>query len=750
MKILIASNNDAVAEYLVATGHKTRTIYANNLAAQVFREFGCEAVIYINNVRETLPHTKVLKFLSETSARVVLVADLNDPLVSYAESINIADILVPPVRPDDILRLLESSDGAPEIGGKPENIRQRLAPVDKMAKITFSSDREKVIEKTNNPANLSVRFGGVVPETGFASLDEIPGVEFYSSVRELCETDPVAVLISAGRTDLIETIKKLRREYRLLPAPVVVVGNCDTAACYAAGANECVDILDGPAIGRIKASSVQMREMWSKAVKDDLTGLYKREFLVNYLKEQERKWKETGSPFSVLMCDLDYFKQVNDTYGHPAGDAVLKDFAQFLTSKVRETDIVSRYGGEEFLVVFPGLEDTRAIAEKLCNQWAIKEIIISRDKKINSTFSAGLAVMGRDAKDAEIIISVADKALYHAKKMGRNRIVSADEKMDLAIESPLETQVVMVKPVPQQSNANQWKERGGISQQAALANGCTVIAICSPCASGGSSSFASLMTRKLAENAKGKITAVDCDLEGRGLGLRMGMKLIDLENRDWRKMGAPIDISGICVYPLDPSSEEHAEENHMTETIQKASLGTDKLVIDLGSNMRSWWFRCGYSVADVIMWVIRSDPLLLEKAKSNWINRPRAGCREFLILFGKGSPEEMEEIFMLPCYQVSEKRGFKRVKALLQSKLTKGRRVLMVGFKKVPDINGFVCDAFNTAEEAIEWIKYNVPNKAFLANDLKKISIIEYDLNKLGVPVRRVSHNELAIEFFKN
>jgi DNA-binding NarL/FixJ family response regulator len=274
---------------------------------------------------------------------------------------------------------------------------------------------------------------------------------------------------------------------------------------------------------------------------------------------------------------------------------------------------------------------------------------------------------------------------------------------------------------------------------------CNVIAIGCPGVSGGASSIASSLAITLAQGTREKISAFDCDLEGRGLGVRMGAKLVDLENWDWRKSGVSTDIFGVCLYSLDPSRDYQVNEEYMAGALQRACLDADRLILDLGANMSSWWFRCGFDMADVMFWVIKNDPLLLGKARPAWETRPKAGCREFLILFGDGNPGEMEEIFMLPCIQVSNEKGFKRLKELLEkNKFSRGHRVLVVGFKKIPKVDGLVFDVFSTAEEAMVWVKCNVPDMAVLADNLEKVSLLEYDLKKIGVLVKRVNGNELA------
>lgn len=263
--------------------------------------------------------------------------------------------------------------------------------------------------------------------TDFASLDEDTGAAFYPSIRELCEAKPSAVLVSCGRKDLTETIKTLRRESALATVPLVVVGDCNSAECYNAGANDCIGILNQGKILRIRAMASRMKDMWDKVQRDDLTGLYKRNFLNNYLTDQERRFRETGVPFSIIMADLDYFKKVNDSRGHQAGDAVLKQFAAFLQAGVRQTDVVARYGGEEFLLVFPGIGvgDAWIVADKLRRSWAKKKIGLGSHESISCTFSAGAAEFGLNALDLDSIISAADKALYCAKESGRNQVIKA-------------------------------------------------------------------------------------------------------------------------------------------------------------------------------------------------------------------------------------------------------------------------------------------------------------------------------------
>jgi len=160
--------------------------------------------------------------------------------------------------------------------------------------------------------------------------------------------------------------------------------------------------------------------------RDPLTGVYNRQGLKRLFDRKLADAKRDGSPLAVLMLDLDHFKQVNDTYGHPAGDLVLMEFARVLEDAVLGRGLVGRYGGEEFLVVLPGAdaekgraraEDIRAKTEKL--KIAVDEV---GGKSVRATCSIGLALFPGHGDDAATLVSLADLALYEAKQGGRNRV----------------------------------------------------------------------------------------------------------------------------------------------------------------------------------------------------------------------------------------------------------------------------------------------------------------------------------------
>jgi two-component system, cell cycle response regulator len=161
---------------------------------------------------------------------------------------------------------------------------------------------------------------------------------------------------------------------------------------------------------------------------DGLTGLINRRHLEERLQEQFEHAKRLGEPFTVVMCDLDKFKSVNDTYGHQAGDAVLKQLAELLTEQAREIDHVGRYGGEEFMLVLPGtvLDAGVTFAERV--RHAIAEHTFTFEGgAIHRTGSFGVSAWPHPRiEGCDALVKAADDALYVAKETGRNKVIRFD------------------------------------------------------------------------------------------------------------------------------------------------------------------------------------------------------------------------------------------------------------------------------------------------------------------------------------
>ncbi|MFW9265774.1 diguanylate cyclase [Pseudomonas sp. NR3] len=171
---------------------------------------------------------------------------------------------------------------------------------------------------------------------------------------------------------------------------------------------------------QIQAANAQLQLLSST---DRLTGLYNRGHWEGTLKAAYARHQRYGNALSLVMLDIDHFKQVNDTYGHQAGDKVIEQVAALLHEHVRESDVAGRYGGEEFGVVLSDTDQAgaRIFAERL--RKAVEQLLVQYNgQEIRFTISLGVADLSTPANDHAELIARADQALYTSKKTGRNRV----------------------------------------------------------------------------------------------------------------------------------------------------------------------------------------------------------------------------------------------------------------------------------------------------------------------------------------
>ena len=163
------------------------------------------------------------------------------------------------------------------------------------------------------------------------------------------------------------------------------------------------------------------RKLTRLAAVDPLTGLANRMFLNDAFQWERAQAQRNGTPLSVLMLDLDRFKCINDEHGHEAGDKVLVAFSRMLRKRLREVDLVSRYGGEEFLVLLTNTASKRAVAVAEELRQRLEQLaIVHQDKTLKLTVSIGVAEYGPDGEDLDALSQIADERLYRAKANGRN------------------------------------------------------------------------------------------------------------------------------------------------------------------------------------------------------------------------------------------------------------------------------------------------------------------------------------------
>ena len=179
-------------------------------------------------------------------------------------------------------------------------------------------------------------------------------------------------------------------------------------------------------------SQILMEKLKDTSVRDGMTGLYNRRFLEELIDKFMSQAERNKSTYSIMMIDIDFFKMVNDEYGHDVGDTVIKALANVLKESIREADFAIRYGGEEFLIMLHNStpEGTMRVAKKIHSAFSALEFNIASEKELKKTLSIGIAKLPTDGDTIWKCIKYADIALYEAKNTGRNKIVEFADGMN--------------------------------------------------------------------------------------------------------------------------------------------------------------------------------------------------------------------------------------------------------------------------------------------------------------------------------
>jgi diguanylate cyclase (GGDEF)-like protein len=270
-----------------------------------------------------------------------------------------------------------------------------------------------------------------VPQSEWSAVAEIPASSAYRDMRRLRDATALLVVVLLAVVGTLAYGLGLLIVHpldRLSLAANSVAGGDLNVAVPASGGGE-LSHLTGVFNDMVRRLREGRAELERLSVTDELTGLANRRRLMAELDRELRRSDRHGHPFALLMLDVDRFKHFNDTWGHPAGDAVLKRLANTARECVRDVDTVARYGGEEFMVILPETPAAEAarVAERI-RAGTEKDRFTPEggNAELNVTVSVGYAVFPEHAGTPDSLIEAADQALYRSKKAGRNRVTAAE------------------------------------------------------------------------------------------------------------------------------------------------------------------------------------------------------------------------------------------------------------------------------------------------------------------------------------
>ncbi|WP_152047902.1 PleD family two-component system response regulator [Aureimonas psammosilenae] len=282
--------------------------------------------------------------------------------------------------------------------------------------------------------------GGARVARLLASEHECSALPDAPSVTDAAAADLIVIALSSPRHDPLRLCSQLRSNEQTRQVPILLIGEASDesriAKALELGANDYllkpIDRNELLARARTQIKRRRFDEGLRRslqttielATSDALTGLQNRRFLDAHLPVAIDRARSESRPLSLLIADIDHFKRINDTHGHDAGDAVLREFAKRVRADLRASDLACRMGGEEFVMVMPDTEaaDAARIAERL-RETICEEGFAIGATRIRVTVSIGLAIFDAASDNPQTLLKRADRALYAAKQDGRNRVV---------------------------------------------------------------------------------------------------------------------------------------------------------------------------------------------------------------------------------------------------------------------------------------------------------------------------------------
>ena len=263
------------------------------------------------------------------------------------------------------------------------------------------------------------------------------GIEMF---KELEKNIPDLILldIMMPGMDGLTAARQLKADLKFRNIPVIFISAKNSGEDAAAGLNTgAEDYIKKPfnnveltaRISKVLNNKEKKTALYRKATRDSLTGLFNRDYFFESLAFIIRKSERENLNFSLGIIDIDHFKNVNDTWGHQAGDRILVNLAQFINKSLREYDVLARYGGEEFVFIVDGILKNQAMLIIDRIRQALEATELDAENHIFISFSCGLTDISEASDRADVVdslVKIADRRLYLAKERGRNLVIADD------------------------------------------------------------------------------------------------------------------------------------------------------------------------------------------------------------------------------------------------------------------------------------------------------------------------------------
>lgn len=307
---------------------------------------------------------------------------------------------------------------------EPVNVSELAERIESLA-VERSAGVQGRVVIVEDDTELAEHYGIVLSAAGITTQVVTDPFEL---MQTLASFDPDLVLmdVQMGRQSGVTLARMIRFEPRWLSLPIIYLSSEDNRdnqlEALSKGADEFLTkpVSDDYLVRAIRIRCHRARQLSELMNRDSLTGLLKHSLIKQEVEKELARCRRDGQPASVAMLDLDHFKKVNDNYGHRAGDAVIRALANMLRNRLRDTDRIGRYGGEEFLVVMPGCgsQEAARVLSAITDTFA-ELVFTAADQTFQVTVSGGIASINEFATGDDAI-EAADSALYRRKRAGRN------------------------------------------------------------------------------------------------------------------------------------------------------------------------------------------------------------------------------------------------------------------------------------------------------------------------------------------